>query len=864
MDISKGIKNKNIYLPIIVFVTTLLLMVLLSFILRIVPFGENSFLTTDLKNQYVSYFSYFKSVFAGNDSMFYSFSKTLSGNMVGLFGYYLMSPFNLIFLFFNVSQLPLAITIVSILKIAAISLTMSWYLAIKKVYSIPNLVFSISYAISGYVVSYQQNLMWLDILILLPIVIFSLDLILENKAIYLYTFFLVLSIIVNYYLGIMVCIFAVIYFIASILGQLIDNREPINVYLNKVFHFILGSILAGSISAVVWLPSLASYSNSSKVSFTWDKILTLEPTMKYYDVFSKFIIGSTNSQQIKAGLPNIFVPSIVISLALLFLLNQNIRFGTKVKYFSMITILYGSFYFIGINRIWHGFSDPTWFPYRYSFVLVFILICMAAIQFQHLKIDLRMLFISSFGVILAYYFIYKKNYSFIDVNSILITSLAFLIVTILLFLLTTNKIKYSVIYLAILGISLSEISYNYLVVYKAIETYDTSSYITFVEKNQPIIENIRPDKTEFYRLEVTNNYNENSPFLFNYPGLSHYSSNESDNVKKFLGNLGYRNNGNWSIYANGSTEFADSLLGIRYVITSSERSVFERVADNSGLDIYQNNNFFPIGFGIIQQSEFPTGTFENPFEFQNLISESFFMKNDLYREIPSNNVRLEAINLSKTTKDGGSEYKTIDSNKESYLKIDIYNINENNNINLFFLSETLGRDSVEVYFDGKFYGKVLGTKNNSVLTYEAESDHVELKLKPTEGKMAFKDILLYANNSSDIEQIAKYARDNGVTVESISGNRIVGTLPTLSKDASFVFTLPYDEGWHVEVDGKKVSTYIVADTLLGVEVPKYGKEIVLQFTPKGFILGLTISSISLLVTISYKLLYTRLKTYLNR
>ena len=33
--------------------------------------------------------------------MFYSFSKTLGGNMFGLVTYYLLSPFNLIFMLFD-------------------------------------------------------------------------------------------------------------------------------------------------------------------------------------------------------------------------------------------------------------------------------------------------------------------------------------------------------------------------------------------------------------------------------------------------------------------------------------------------------------------------------------------------------------------------------------------------------------------------------------------------------------------------------------------------------------------------------------------------------------------------------------------
>src|SRR5699024_7881826 len=221
------------------FIITALMLVLIYAILGIVPFGEQSVLATDLKNQYVSYFAYFKSIFEGTDSIIYSFSKTLSGNMIGLFGYYLISPFNFLLLLFDVSNFPLALSIVTILKTSAISLTMSGYLIFKKVPNLPNILLSMTYAFSGYVVAYQQNIMWLDVLILLPLVIMGIDIIVEKGSFYWYTFFLALTIIVNYYLGFMVCIFFVFYLFASNLGSLLDSNFKLKIYLKRYLKLML-------------------------------------------------------------------------------------------------------------------------------------------------------------------------------------------------------------------------------------------------------------------------------------------------------------------------------------------------------------------------------------------------------------------------------------------------------------------------------------------------------------------------------------------------------------------------------------------------------------------------------------------------
>ena len=56
-------------------VTSLLLVYIF---LGIYPFGDLSLLTIDMYNQYVSFFSYLKSILMGNNDIFYTFSKNLN------------------------------------------------------------------------------------------------------------------------------------------------------------------------------------------------------------------------------------------------------------------------------------------------------------------------------------------------------------------------------------------------------------------------------------------------------------------------------------------------------------------------------------------------------------------------------------------------------------------------------------------------------------------------------------------------------------------------------------------------------------------------------------------------------------------
>ena len=125
--------------------------------LGIIPFGSKSLLIIDMNNQYVDFFSYFKTIFTENNDFFYSFSLNLGGNFIGFSGYYLLSPFNFLFFLFSNENLPLAVTLVALLKIGACGLTFFLFLTKTCGASKWTVLFSSSYALMAYNVVYLHN-----------------------------------------------------------------------------------------------------------------------------------------------------------------------------------------------------------------------------------------------------------------------------------------------------------------------------------------------------------------------------------------------------------------------------------------------------------------------------------------------------------------------------------------------------------------------------------------------------------------------------------------------------------------------------------------------------------------------------------
>ena len=58
-------------------------------VFKVYPFGDNSALVLDLNGQYVYYYEAYRDAFWGDGSFIYDWSRNLSGEMFGIFAYYL-------------------------------------------------------------------------------------------------------------------------------------------------------------------------------------------------------------------------------------------------------------------------------------------------------------------------------------------------------------------------------------------------------------------------------------------------------------------------------------------------------------------------------------------------------------------------------------------------------------------------------------------------------------------------------------------------------------------------------------------------------------------------------------------------------
>ena len=271
---------------------------------QLFPFGNiNSFMKSDVGSQYIPFWSYLKDCFTGNANIFYSFSNGLGGNMIGIWAYYLLSPFNLIFLIVSKIHISNTLIIITALKFLASAITMSIFLKTKIHKKLGIILGAFYYAFCGYNIAFQMNIMWLDGVILLPLIALGIEKIVKEDKPILYIITTALSLIINFYIGFATTIFGGIYFLYTLFLKKLEKKD-----IQIVLKFAGYSLVAIGISAVILLPVIHVLLSGRDASSLLNVVDLWKSNFTTVDFMAKLLPGTINNNQLYLdnGLPNIF------------------------------------------------------------------------------------------------------------------------------------------------------------------------------------------------------------------------------------------------------------------------------------------------------------------------------------------------------------------------------------------------------------------------------------------------------------------------------------------------------------------------------------------------------------------------------
>ena len=234
------------------------------------PFGERSVLCLDLNAQYVFYFDYMHDVFAGKESLLYSWSRNLSGEFIGIIGYYLASPFNFLVWLFPREMITEGLMTMMLAKFGACGVSFAVYAHKSRGLSKSTAIFfSALYALCAYMVVETMNPMWLDGVLILPLVCFGIESVVKKNRFRLLIISLSYAFISNFYIGFMIAIFTVIYFLYYFFAETEYNgfKKVFGSLMKTGSLTALSGITSALISAVMILPVYSALQNG-KFAFT--------------------------------------------------------------------------------------------------------------------------------------------------------------------------------------------------------------------------------------------------------------------------------------------------------------------------------------------------------------------------------------------------------------------------------------------------------------------------------------------------------------------------------------------------------------------------------------------------------------------
>lgn len=776
----------------------------------IFPFGEESFLRTDMYHQYAPFFSEFRHKLAEGGSLLYSWDIGLGVNFAALYAYYLASPLNWLLILCPGKYVIEFMTAAIVLKIGLAGLSFTWYL--RKRSGVPDFgacFFGIFYALSGYMAAYSWNIMWLDCIVLFPLILLGLEQLVREKKGLLYCISLALSILSNYYISIMICMFMVIYFAVL----MVLDWENFKDGWGKCIGLFAGcSLLAGGLAAVVLLPEIFALQSTASGEMSFPQ--TVESYFSIVDMLARHI----GNVQVEIGLehwPNIYCGTAVLMLFLLYLVCRNISLREKAVYCSLLLFFLASFSVNVLNFIWHGFHYPNSLPARQSFIYIALMLTVCFQAYRNLDRFSDRSILAAFLGAVSFVLLSQKfregdeAYHF----AVFYGAVFFLAVYAGLMILyrrrgqgERGRKRAALAALLTLFTVCVEAAVN--TTCTSVTTTSRTAYTADNEAVETLAASLK-GSADFYRIEKTDQRTKNDGAWMHFPSVSLFSSMAHADVTEFMKSLGCEGSTNaYSI--TGSTPFVDCLLSVKYAFYPREQSMdrLEYVQDYQGTYLYANRYALPLGFMIpdIMKNEWHLNM-ANPADVQNSLCSLFDAPDVLQEETGLGN----GPSLIYTPEESG-EYYAFVSNKQ-------------------VKSVSLKKGEEKDTFDNINRGYLIEVgmvEAGETLTFQNEEGNEDLGIR------------LYRYNEAGLEHVYRKLAESPLTLSVWEDDRLKGTVDAGMGGTLFT-SIPYDKGWTVTVDGQERQPQELFGAFLGIELEPGSHVIECSYMPEGLKEGMMIS-----------------------
>lgn len=781
---------------------------------EVFPFGEQCILHMDMYHQYCPFFTELVDKIKTGGSPFYSWNIGLGADFVSLYAYYLASPLNWLLLFWPRGYVIEFMTVLVVLKIALSGLTFAYYLKMHyKTNHFAIGIFGTAYALCGFMAAYAWNIMWTDCMVLAPLVILGLERLVKEGRPLLYYLTLALSILSNYYISIMICIFSVLWFFIFWL----ENRET---GIRAWGRFAVYSLLAGGTGAVLIIPTaiVLGRSGAQGISFP-------ESIEWYFNIIAELArhLVMTESYTGDSHWPDIYSGVFVLLFFVLFLLNRAIPWKRKLGYGGLAVFFVLSFANNLLDFLWHGLHFPTSLPGRQSFLYTFVLLVISFESFMHLK-ETKIWHVAVAGAVNAgflfavYQLVIQGSVESqgIEKKAFFVTQMLFgcYLTLLILYLLGNQKMKQWMLGIGCFVI-IGELTLNFDMT--GLDTTSRTAYVKNRDDYRAVL-TMAEKKAEvegipFYRVEELERKTKNDAPLFGYSSATQFSSLMNLDVSHFYQNVGMEGGKNFYC-VNGATPLLSAMLSLRYVLADNaweENPMREFVTSSGETYLYENKYVLPLGF-MIDESVIEAWNYEDAGEItaQNELAYLLGAETQMLVSYPAAEAAPGKSTVEIDT--DGYYYATYEKIKADNLTIE----------------STDGRS--------REY-----TKASHGYTLDLGYCRAGTTVKVKNSKEETIELNVYRLDVSALD--TAYAALNRQTMEitSFSDAKITGTIE-VNEPGRLIFSIASEKGWHLYEDGIKIEPERFGNAFLSISLEPGRHTIKMRYVSPGFWLGAGISA----------------------
>ena len=845
----------------------------------------------DLPNQYLSFFQYYRHLVLGNwASAGYTFSNGLGGDMAGNIAYYVLSPLNFIVFLFPANKINIAVYVIILLKLGLMSGTFTWLILkwFNFKYQAYAIFLGIAYSLSGYSVAYAGNVMWFDGLILLPLITYALVRGIKTNKWLAYSILLACAIIFNYYIGYMICIFMVIIFLA----YTINNFKDIRLFFHQFLNFAISSIISGLISAIVLLPTLFNLSSNKLAQSDFNSDFNIKLLITGGKTVSRLFIGDTYNDW-----PPIFVGTLAAIIFIIYFIDSRNSVKARITNLIIGIMFVLSIIVRPLYLFWHGGQQTIAYPYRFSFLIVFWILLLAAkeLSYQDFKRKDRII-ATTIYLLLSLMTVYIRRrigpnnfYEWIAVALVLLFGL-------LIYFSNKNFVR-----IILILIGLVELSGN---AYTGLSHLGMKSdyYPRYVAENNEIISKIpAADKTGRIAKNYELNNDRGEGYTFNYRGVEEFSSNNDSRISSLMTDLGFSTFRYFYYYQTG-TVVTDAIFNVKSFINSSltnqsispeyvnyglrddlkTRPVILKQGDKT---VYRNETLpFAFAGNLSNKLKFKD---ENPVYNQNLVLNSLTQSKSNVLDYSTKKARITTNNLSvkygtvkyhvikkhkKITKRTEQKYFTIkryDKERPGTMSFTYDNLKPNQvgyirfSKNLMQLVLPLNnyqwnknpdyRPPFSLTINGKQVQ--LQEYTDQLIGVQADKNgkvDIKMTIDGKGGKFILKYPKFVNIDFSALHDKVKKARNREMKFTSFKDGYVAGKV-TIDKNQNLVTTVPYSKGWQAKVDGKPVKINRTLGVFIGLKMKPGTHQITLKYRTPGVLVGAILSIMGIISLIVFTL-----------